>query len=148
MCLKLALVDELDLTDDEGQSENRANECVSGSVGFGEIAVFIDSLEQVTVDQHVRLQQAQGLVGVVRDVGDFACHALGERLVSDICIGERKADRSIRGVVERSHLVAGHRISTDHLFVNALGHILLISHGDSCTPMRRPTKPSGEPTEM
>lgn len=52
-----------------------------GSVWFGEVAVFVDPLEQVAVDEDLGLHQAQGFVRVVGDLGDLARHTFGERLV-------------------------------------------------------------------
>ena len=76
----------------------------------------------------------QRRVGVVGDVGDLACDPFGERFVGDVGVGEREADGAVRGVAERPHLVAGHRVGTDHLLVHALGRILFVTHNDRCTP--------------
>ena len=117
-----------------------------GSVWFGEVAVFVDLLQQVGVDEDVRFHQPQRQIGVVfEQLWDFSRRALGERLVGDVGVGEWEADRTIRGVVERAYLIAGHRVGTEHLFIDALGHILLITHGDRSTPIRRQTQPAGEP---
>ncbi len=103
------------------------------SVRLGEFAILVDLFEQIAVDESGWLHEAQWHDGVVTDVGNLPRDTFGERLVGDVGVSKRQADSAIRSIIERSQLVAGHPVGANHVFVDTLGHVLLIAHADTRT---------------